>query len=158
MHVGKVYVELGSLNLDFLFNKEGEVFFFFPKTAVWLVGFTCLYFIFVSEESGPVRLYAYKTPHHPFLPFLFSPRPVSHFHAPFQGKGREKANKQDLFPEFMFSKRAKCMRGGGSGHGCVGGGLWPEIENCYSYPERSVYTTCKVKQIDPGCRFARVFL
>lgn len=35
---------------------------------------------------------------------IFSPMPVSHFHAPFQGKGREKANKQDLFPEFIFSK------------------------------------------------------
>lgn len=33
------------------------------------------------------------------------------------------------------------------------GVLRPAIENCCPYPERSVYTTCKVKQIDPGCRF-----
>lgn len=34
----------------------------------------------------------------------FTPMPLSHFHAPFQGKeGREKANKQALFPEFIFS-------------------------------------------------------
>lgn len=82
--------------------------------------------------------------------------PVSHFHAPFQGKeGREKANKQVLFPEFIFSKGT---RWGGSGHWeirgvCWEGVLWPAIENCCPYPERSVYTTCKVKQIDPGCRF-----
>lgn len=38
------------------------------------------------------------------------------------------------------------------------GGLRPAIENCCPYPERSVYTTCKVKQIDPGCRFTCVFV
>lgn len=45
--------------------------------------------------------------------------PVSHFHAPFQGKGREKANKQDLFPEFMFSKGELDEGGGGRA-----GGVW----------------------------------
>lgn len=83
---------------------------------------------------------------------------MSHFHAPFQGKGRGKPNKQDLFPEFMFSK-GTCWGGGlwvkdwGGG-----GGLWPATENCCPYPERSVYTTCKVKQIDPGRRFTCVFV
>lgn len=38
------------------------------------------------------------------------------------------------------------------------GSLWLAIENCCLYRERSVYTTCKVKQIDPGCRFRRVFV
>lgn len=84
---------------------------------------------------------------------------MSHFHAPFQGKGRGKPNKQDLFPEFMFSK-GTCW-GGGCGRrigGEGGGGLWPATENCCPYPERSVYTTCKVKQIDPGRRFTCVFV
>lgn len=46
---------------------------------------------------------------------------------------------------------------GAAGKGGVGG-LRPAIENCCPYPERSVYTTCKVKQIDPGCRFTCVFV
>lgn len=72
----------------------------------------------------------------------------------FRGRRRrEKANKQALFPEFIFSKGT---RWGGSRHGGADlgeGVLRPAIENCCPYPERSVYTTCKVKQIDPGCRF-----
>lgn len=33
------------------------------------------------------------------------------------------------------------------------GGLWPATANCWPYPERSVYTTRKVKQIGPRRRF-----
>lgn len=144
-------------------------FSFFPP-EVYFVGWFLLVFLFfcfvlfdfyffvwrargsklVFQECGTAG-YSHKAS---FPLLLFSPMPVSHFHAPFQGKGREKANKQDLFPEFMFSKGTGW---GGGGRGGVGG-LRPAIENCCPYPERSVYTTCKVKQIDPGCRFTCVFV
>lgn len=74
----------------------------------------------------------------------------------FRGRGGKKANKQDLFPEFMFSKGTR-LGGGAAGKRFLGG-LRLETENCCPYPKRSVYTTCKVKQIDPGCRFTCVFV
>ena len=89
--------------------------------CAWLVGVTCL--CLGSERQWACILGAWH--HRVFIqklssnppPLLFSPMPLSHFHAPFQGKGREKANKQDLFPEFIFSKGTR--RGGG---GAMGGG------------------------------------
>lgn len=89
------------------------------------------------------------------LLLLFSPMTVSHFHA-FQ---REEEGKRQInnisFQRLCSQKRTKW--GGGGRRGDVGG-LRPATENCCPYPERSVYTSHKVKQIDPGCSFTCVFV
>lgn len=74
----------------------------------------------------------------------------------FRGRrgGKRQINKlsfQSLYSRRELDEEAAGIGGGGGG--CWEGVLWPAIENCCPYPERSVYTTCKVKQIDPGCRF-----
>lgn len=73
----------------------------------------------------------------------------------FRGRrgGKRQINKlsfQSLYSRRELDEEAAGIGGGGV---CWEGVLWPAIENCCPYPERSVYTTCKVKQIDPGCRF-----
>lgn len=72
----------------------------------------------VSQSMPPLGMHAKLTGTSFFPLLLFSPMPVSHFHAPFQGKGRKKANKQDFFPEFMFSKGTTCA---GGRRGSIGG-------------------------------------
>lgn len=67
--------------------------------------------------------------------------------------GKRQINKISF--QSLYSQRERDE--GAAGEGGVGG-LRPAIENCCPYPERSVYTTCKVKQIDPGCRFTCVFV
>lgn len=74
----------------------------------------------------------------------------------FRGRrgGKRQINKlsfQSLYSRRELDEEAAGI--GGGRRGCWEGVLWPAIENCCPYPERSVYTTCKVKQIDPGCRF-----
>lgn len=72
----------------------------------------------------------------------------------FRGRGGKRQINKISF-QSLCSQRE--LDEGGSGRGGAGG-LRPAIENCCPYPERSVYTTCKVKQIDPGCRFMCVFV
>lgn len=112
--------------------------------------------IFLFFGSVAPLGYSYKALPQPFFCslLLFSPLPVSHFHAPFQGSkgGKRQINKVSF--QSLYSQRGLSVEAAGEGGV---GGLRPAIENCCPYPERSVYTTCKVKQIDPGCRFTCVF-
>lgn len=65
--------------------------------------------------------------------------------------GKRQINKLSF--QSLYSRRELDEEAAGMEGGFGRGVLWPAIENCCPYPERSVYTTCKVKQIDPGCRF-----
>lgn len=72
----------------------------------------------------------------------------------FRGRRGGKRQINKLSFQSLYSRRELDEEAAGMGRWIwVRGVLWPAIENCCPYPERSVYTTCKVKQIDPGCRF-----
>ena len=144
-------VSITSLGGAKHFSKQ-EKPWLWPRLSTWLVVlvllvfFLSLYFPSVAPPSSPPAS---------SLLLLFSPMPVSHFHAPFQGEGEGKRQINKISFQSLYSQRE--LDEGAAGRGGVGG-LRPAIENCCPYPERSVYTTCKVKQIDPGCRFTCVFV
>lgn len=121
------------------------------RLVVWFV-FTC--FCQWSKGVWHHWLFIQSSPPTYFPLLAFFPMPVSHFHTPFEGKewrGERQINNissPSLYSQKELDGEAVGM-GVGGGEGC----LQSAIENCCPYPERSVYTSCKVKQIDPGCRF-----
>ena len=121
--------------------------------------------LFVSGEWAAVSLYfrSVAPPGIHTKALLQSPPPlfslpclwVTSMHH-FRGRGGKRQINKISF-QSLYSQRELDEGAAGRWEGGVGG-LRPAIENCCPYPERSVYTTCKVKQIDPGCRFTCVFV
>ena len=129
--------------------------------CAWLVGVTCL--CLGSERQWACILGAWH--HRVFIQKLSSNLPPPFFSLPclwvtsmhhFRGRGGKRQINKISF-QSLYSQRELDEGAAGRWEGGVGG-LRPAIENCCPYPERSVYTTCKVKQIDPGCRFTCVFV
>lgn len=74
------------------------------------------------------------------------------------GQWREKANKQSLLPEFMFSKGGTGARRRHGGGGVQGRGLCGRRLKTVALSRRDLcIPLAEVKQIDPGCRFTRAF-
>lgn len=108
----------------------------------------------VSLSMPPLSMHAKLTGTSFFPLLLFSLMPVSHSHASFQGRGEKRQINKISF-QSLCSQRELAVQGAGKG---ALRSLWLAIENCCPYRERSVYTICKVKQIDPGWRFRSVFV